>query len=99
MDGLIISTPTGSTGHAFSLGSSILNENLSALMLTPIAPISRIPPFALPLMNVSVIPNDDAYIIVDGQVEFQIKAHDKFLSKNIILMQFFFVSIILLLGS
>jgi len=77
MDGLIISTPTGSTGHALSLGSSILNENLSALMLTPIAPISRIPPFALPLMDISIIPNDDAYVIVDGQVEFQIKAHDK----------------------
>ena len=77
MDGLIISTPTGSTGHAFSLGSSILNEKLSALMLTPIAPISRIPPFALPFMNVSVIPDDNACVIVDGQVEFQIKAHDK----------------------
>ena len=63
MDGLIISTPTGSTGHSMSLGSSMLSENLSALLVTPIAPISRIPPIAIPVHDFSIIAHGDTNVI------------------------------------
>jgi NAD+ kinase len=37
-DGLIIATPTGSTGYSMSCGGPILTPNVSSLVITPIAP-------------------------------------------------------------
>jgi NAD+ kinase len=37
-DGLILSTPVGSTGHSLSAGGPVLSQELSAFVITPICP-------------------------------------------------------------
>lgn len=65
-DGVIISTPTGSTAYALSSGGSILHPSLNLLNIVAIAPQylgSR--PLVLPMMSLRVISNCNIY--VDGK--------------------------------
>lgn len=74
MDGVIISTPTGSTGYSFSLGGPVLHETLSALIITPVSSINRTPPLVVPVEVVGIRSNADSSIIVDGQSTLEIRS-------------------------
>jgi NAD+ kinase len=68
MDGLIISTPTGSTGHALSNNGPVIHEHLDCILITPIGSVNRMPSFVAPLDLIKVSANHDTQLIMDGQV-------------------------------
>ena len=55
-DGMIISTPVGSTAYNFSSGGSIIYPSLNTLQMTPLSPISSKAFRSLP--NSAIIPGD-----------------------------------------
>ena len=68
MDGVIIATPSGSTGHSFSLGGPILHESLDVLIITPLAPVYRLESIVVPDEKIEVICSHDCNIVMDAQV-------------------------------
>lgn len=72
-DGLIISTPTGSTAYSLAAGGPIVYPTVNAICLTPICPHTLtnrplIVPSEMPIRIVSRASAGDAYLTVDGQV-------------------------------
>jgi NAD+ kinase len=71
-DGLIISTPTGSTAYNLSAGGPILSPLLGVAILTPICPhaLSLRPivvPDAGPIEVTLETPREEVYLTLDGQ--------------------------------
>jgi NAD+ kinase len=72
-DGLIISTPTGSTAYSLSAGGPIMYPTVNAISVTPICPHTLtnrplIVPSEMSIRIVSKARDEDAYLTVDGQV-------------------------------
>ncbi len=72
-DGLIVSTPTGSTAYSLSAGGPIIFPSVSAFCLTPICPHTLTNrPVIVPDSSVIQVLNsagdNDAYLTIDGQV-------------------------------
>lgn len=68
MDGVIVATPSGSTGHSFSLGGPILHETLGVLIITPVAPVFRLESIVVPDERIEVRCSHDCNVVVDAQV-------------------------------
>lgn len=80
-DGLIVSTPTGSTAYALAAGGPILQPTLRALSLVPICPQSMSNrPIAISDTNeieILVTKNSDCRIHFDGQSFFDLVCMDR----------------------
>jgi NAD+ kinase len=74
MDGIVVSTPTGSTGHSFSVGGPVLHEGMSCLILTPIASVNRMPQLVIPVEEILIQSTLESHLIIDGQETFKIDA-------------------------
>jgi NAD+ kinase len=82
-DGLIVSTPTGSTAYNLAAGGPIVHPGVDALLLTPIAPhMLTNRPIVVPgdsevrvepMMNGS---NDEVFLTFDGQSGYPIQGND-----------------------
>ena len=66
-DGVIVSTPTGSTGHSLSSGGSVIDTELDAFMISPLAAMVPIRPLVVSARKmVSVLPEDRCTLAIDG---------------------------------
>jgi len=86
-DGLIVSTPTGSTAYNLSAGGPVIFPSMNAIVITPICPFT--------LSNRPIVVPDDADIelrlktdkedvalTLDGQVGFSLQVEDRVMIKK-----------------
>jgi len=81
-DGLIVSTPTGSTAYNLSAGGPIVFPSMNAIVITPICPFTLSNrPIVVPDDSVIEVrlmtEKEDVALTLDGQVGFPLQAHDR----------------------
>lgn len=81
-DGIIVATPTGSTGYSLAAGGPILDAELSATIITPICPftLSNRPLVTCDKrISIEVMENQRTEIVltVDGQISFPLIEGDR----------------------
>lgn len=87
-DGLIVSTPTGSTAYSLAAGGPILDPEMEALILSPICPFTLSNrPFVLPsrqtlTIDVAKEQRTGILLTIDGQDMYNLKSEDKILIKQ-----------------
>jgi len=80
-DGIIVSTPTGSTCYAMSVGAPILDPRLRALVIAPMAPFkfggrpTVVPAYSD--IRVEVLRPKPCVIVVDGQEEIAMEGNEE----------------------
>jgi len=79
-DGVIISTPVGSTAYSRSAGGSVVDTDLEAILITPLQPIKKIPPIVLsPDKEVIIWASRRRHkpiIVLDGQIRVELNWED-----------------------
>ena len=86
-DGLILSTPTGSTGYSLAAGGPIIFPSVRALILTPICTHAlNHRPLVLPEdSTVEVLAHSEeesVFLTVDGQVGMAVDHHDRLVCRR-----------------
>jgi NAD+ kinase len=86
-DGMIISTPTGSTGYSLSASGPILHPELECLVITPICPhtLTNRPIVMASDVIIKVelkCTNEDVFLTLDGQVGVELKCEDVILIRK-----------------
>ena len=81
-DGLIISTPTGSTAYSLSAGGPIVHPGLKAFLITPICPHTlSMRPLVVPDDSIAEITlrtgDSEVWLTLDGQVGQPLKHKDR----------------------
>ena len=86
-DGIIIATPTGSTGYSFSAGGPVIYPDVDVITLTPICPHTRgMQPIVLKSSSEILIKaenyNGEIYLTFDGQEAKQINDNTSIIIKK-----------------
>jgi NAD+ kinase len=86
-DGLIISTPTGSTAYNLSAGGPVIYPSMNAVVVTPICPFTLSDrPIVVPddaLIEVFLkTPNEEVFLTLDGQVGLPLAVGDRILIRK-----------------
>lgn len=81
-DGLIVSTPVGSTAHSLSAGGPILRKNLQAFVVSPISPhtLTNRPVVDTADRIYEVVvpqPNQETSLVIDGRVQGSLTGEDR----------------------
>ena len=81
-DGLIVSTPTGSTAYSLSAGGPVIYPSVAAVCVTPICPHTLTNrPLVLPdSSTVEIVLRGgerDSYLTIDGQVGIEVRLEDR----------------------
>ncbi len=81
-DGLIVSTPTGSTAYALSAGGPIVYPTLGAMLVTPIASHTLtfralVVPDSVTIEMSLKATQESVYLTVDGQIGLALKGEDR----------------------
>ena len=71
VDGVVVSTPTGSTAYNLALGGPVVDYRVKSKVITPIAPFSRtlipiVHPYESPI---TISSTEDFYVICDGFIK------------------------------
>ena len=81
-DGLIVSTPTGSTAYNLSAGGPVIYPSMNAVVITPICPFTLsnrpivVPDESLIELRLRT-QNEDVALTLDGQVGFSLQSEDR----------------------
>ena len=79
-DGLIISTPTGSTAYSLSAGGPIIQPYIPAIIIAPICPHTlSFRPMVIAsssTIKIQLVAGEEAYLTLDGQRGYQMDIDD-----------------------
>ncbi len=80
-DGLIVSTPTGSTAYSLSAGGPIVFPDMKAILITPICPHTLthrplVVPDHVKIIITLLTEREDVYFTMDGQIGFPMRHGD-----------------------
>jgi NAD+ kinase len=81
-DGLIVSTPTGSTAYSMAAGGPILTPSVDAFVITPVSPhsLTHRPLVVRDSVEIEIVVktgDEQAYLSVDGQVGMPVQDEDR----------------------
>ena len=67
-DGIIVSTPTGSTAYSLAAGGPVLSPDTDAMLITPICPhMLKARSIVLPPKKITLYAEEGAFLALDGQ--------------------------------
>jgi NAD+ kinase len=86
-DGLIVSTPTGSTAYSMAAGGPILTPSVDAFAITPVSPhsLTHRPLVVRDSSEIEIVMktgDEEAYLSVDGQVGMPVRDEDRVLCRK-----------------